>query len=134
MSDHPDDDLERRLRARFAQTCETLDPRTRRELRRRRETALESARTRRPALWLPLAPASAMAAAFVIALAIWPTPPRSGRLVPAPTISAEAAQETADDTAQSLDDDPDFYLWLATEPVADDDSTSRSAAAQEGDR
>lgn len=132
MSEHPASDLEQRARARFAQSCETLDGATRRELRRRREAVL-SATVPRRAMWRPLVPAGAMATMMAIAGAIWLNPGPT-RLPTTPAISAEAAQEAADETAQTLDDDPDFYLWLASEPVASDDFTDVPATAQESEQ
>jgi len=133
MSDHPDSDLERRARARFAQACETLDSATRRALRQRRQALLASAEPRRRVGGWPLASTGAMATALAIAGAIW-LGPGPTRLAPLPAISAEAAQQAAEETAQALDDDPDFYLWLASEPVASDDPTDESAAAQESEQ
>lgn len=133
MTDRHESELEQRARARFAQSCETLDRVTRRELRQRREAVLASVGERRRSEWRPLAPAGAMATMMAIAGAIWLNPGPS-RLPAATAISAEAAQETADETAQALDDDPDFYLWLASEPAASDDSTDEPATAQESEQ
>lgn len=130
MSDHPKGELELRIRARFTQACHNLDGATRQELRKRRESALASAKKVRHG-WQPLAPAGALATIVAIAGVVWLSPERIPK---PPSISAEAAQEAADETAHVLDDDPDFYMWLATEPAASDNYDTQSAAVQESDR
>lgn len=114
-------ELARRAGARFERACAELDADTRSALRRRRAAALGAARRRPYRLLRPLAPAGALAAAAALAVALWvrPVPPRPDDQGPE-AISAEAAAATVVETAQTLDEDPEFYLWLVAEPIAPD--------------
>lgn len=114
-------ELARRASEHFERACAELDADTRSALRRRRAAAMDSARRRPYRLLRPLAPAGALAAAVALAVALWvrPVPPRPEEPATA-AISAEEAAATVVQAAQTLDEDPEFYLWLVAEPIAPD--------------
>lgn len=104
--------------ARFERSCATLDDATREALRSRRRAVLAS--TAPPAaLWRRVIPAGALATMMAIVGAVWLAPPTTPVQPTASDISVRSALATADETADALDDDPDFYLWLASSPIAD---------------
>jgi hypothetical protein len=100
------DNLDARARVAHAASLERLSPKTQAQLvqRRRRALAAQNAPDARPALrW-------AVGTLAVCAVAI-------GLLHPlrTPAPSAPALTETTPDaSADSIDDNPDFYLWLAS--------------------
>ncbi len=106
-------ELERRSRAAFDQSVESLDVQTRSLLARARAKALEESRGRRaagPTLWIP---AGAAAAALVAAM-LW----QREEAGPATTAdeSTVGALEDLDLMAQGDDfdmlaEDPGFYAW-----------------------
>lgn len=106
-------------KAQFERSCATLDDATRQALRNRRRAVLaatHSGSTR----WQRFIPAGAVATLMAVAGVLWVGPPPATQWQPEhATISARAALATAEESAQALDDDPDFYLWLAGEPIAD---------------
>lgn len=115
--------------ARFERSCATLDDVTREALRSRRRAVLAS--TAPPAVaWRRFIPAGAMATMMAIAGAVWLAPPATPVQPAASNVSVRSALATANETAGALDDDPDFYLWLASTPVAD---TGTNATTQSDD-
>ena len=101
MNDSRFDEL---MRARHAQALEHLSPRTRAQLHNRLQAAFAGPRTRpRWRAWVPVA-------AVAAALALW-LPWRSTQ----PPASPGAVAPVADDTLATLDETPDFYLWLASD-------------------
>jgi hypothetical protein len=101
------DNLDARARLAHAASLERLSPKTQAQLvqRRRRALAAQDEPLARPALrW-------AVATLAVCAVAIGLLhPPRN----PAPSAPALAVTTTPDASADSIDDNPDFYLWLAS--------------------
>ena len=94
------------LRARHAQALDALSPRTRTQLHNRLHAALAGPahRPRRLRAWIP-------AAALAAALALW----LPWRGTQAPVAPPPAPQAAGDDTLATLDETPDFYLWLASD-------------------
>ncbi len=106
-------------KARFERSCSTLDDATRQALRNRRRAVLAAMHSGGKR-WQRFIPAGAVATVMAIAGVLWVGPPPATRWQPEHgAISAQAALATAEESAQTLDDDPDFYLWLASEPIAD---------------
>ncbi len=108
-------ELERKSRAAFDESVDSLDAATRSRLARARAVALDKLRRRRlswSAVWVP---AGAAAAALVAAM-LWQGE-KSGRAVPDPAL---AALEDLDIVAggedfDMLDEDEGFYAWAAEE-------------------
>jgi len=119
-----DDRFDASIRAAHADALDHLSPRTRAQLQQRRRAALAGTPTRAPAnpfrFVLPLAAAFAVGAVAIgVGLRSQPettnaTAPRVASVTPAP-----AATTTTDDTAYAtLEENPDLYLWLASEDAA----------------
>jgi hypothetical protein len=101
------DEFDARARAAHAASLERLSPATQAQLvqRRRRAFAAHDAPHGRPAVrW-------AVATLAVCAVAIGLLHPTRN---PAPSAPALAMTTTSDASADSIDDNPDFYLWLAS--------------------
>lgn len=106
-------------KVRFERSCTTLDDATRQALRNRRRAVLATVHSGGKG-WQRFIPAGAVATVMAIAATLWLGPPPATRWQSENgAISAQAALATAEESAQTLDDDPDFYLWLASEPIAD---------------
>jgi len=105
--------------AQFERHCAALDAGTRQALRARRRALLASPSSSAQGAWRRLLPAGAMATMMAIAGALWLAPPPVQTPPATYPVSTEAALAMAEESAQTLDDDPDFYLWLASEPIAD---------------
>ena len=108
MNEH----FDMQARAAHARSLDALTPRVRAQLQQRRRAAFAAAATPPMALhrrhgwaWLG-APALALALAFG---APWRTAPEAA---PAATVAANAVAAASAPT--TLDQDPDFYLWLAS--------------------
>lgn len=108
-----------RAKAQFERHCAALDAATREALRDRRRALLATATHARRTAWRGLLPAGAMATMMAIAGVLWLAPAPSPVQAPTQAISREAALATAEESARALDDDPEFYLWLASAPIAD---------------
>ena len=114
-----DDRLEqtrRRAREVFDASVESLDAETRARLSRARLEAVEAASRARPSSWRIWAPAAAVAATVIVAVAIWRTPERAES-----PVAAAASTDTALDAVEMLADgealdlvenDLAFYEWL----------------------
>jgi hypothetical protein len=114
-----DDRLEqtrRRAREVFDASVESLDAGTRARLSRARFEAVEAASRTRSSSWRVWAPAAAVAATVIVAVAIWRAPERA-----APPVAAAASADTALDAVEMLADgealdlvenDLAFYEWL----------------------
>jgi hypothetical protein len=108
------DSLDRRARQLHAEALAHVSPEVRARLRRARHEAI-SAGTERPSWRLPSWLAGgAMAAALVLAVVLRPDPaPPQPDALPA----AGVAAATLEDPAVHLEEDPGFYLWLASADV-----------------
>ena len=98
--------LDARLRAAHAVALDRLSPKTQAQLaqRRRRAVAAQDAPRARPVLrW-----AVATLAVCVVAIGLFH--PTRGPVSSAPVASATQGHAPAD----TIDDNPDFYLWLAS--------------------
>lgn len=109
-------ELERKSRAAFDQSVDSLDAATRSRLTRARAAALEKLRHQRPAWSSTWLPAGAAAAAALVAVMVWqgdePAAPRAG--------PAQIALEDLDIVAgledlEMFDEDEEFYAWAADE-------------------
>ena len=118
-----DDRFDASIRAAHADALDHLSPRTRAQLQQRRRAALAGTPARAPAnpfrFVLPLATAFAIGAVAIgVGLRLQPestdaAAPRVASVPPAP------ATTTTDDTAYAtLEENPDLYLWLASEDAA----------------
>jgi hypothetical protein len=92
------------MRAAHAESLARLSPRVQAQLAQRRQAALAAPRTSRPALgW-------ALATLAVCAVAIGVFRPAER----APTPATLAGTTTVAPAPDTLEDNPDFYLWLAS--------------------
>ncbi len=116
MMDERMKELERKSRAAFDQSVESLDAATRSRLAQSRSRALEELRHRHAAWtsnWLPV---GAAAAAALVAVMVW-----RGDEAPAPGANPElVALEDLDivaggDDLDMLEEDDGFYAWAAEE-------------------
>ena len=110
MNDIDDDPLARRARALHAASLDALSPRVRAQLRVRRQAATAPAPLRRGRDWR-----WAAAPALALALAFWL--PRMGTQAPVaddPAQVAAAAAAAAEAPVVPLEQDPEFYAWLAS--------------------
>lgn len=103
-----DSEFDRRARALHAQALTALSPRVRAQLHNRQQAAATPP-SRQPHRW-------SWATAAVLALALaFGAPWRSVHEPANNTVVAQAqAPATAAPTLATLDQDPDFYLWLAS--------------------
>ena len=104
MNDH--DAFDARMRAAHAESLARLSPRVQAQLAQRRHAALATPRTShaRPALGWALATLAVCA----VAIGVF----RPGERAPTPArLAGTTAVAAAPDT---LEDNPDFYLWLAS--------------------
>ena len=118
MSDERNGDFERRSRAAFDASVDSVDMRVRSRLTQARHAALAAAAGGRTpfsrvrlVFW---APAFGAAAALIVAVALWmghPTAEVSGF----EDLELVASNEPMD----LLQDDPEFYDWIDKAPVAD---------------
>ena len=120
-----DDRFDASIRAAHADALDHLSPRTRAQLQQRRRAALAGTSARAPAnplrFVLPLAAAFAIGAVAIgVGLRLQPestdaAEPRVASVTPAPATTTT----TTDDTAYAtLEENPDLYLWLASEDAA----------------
>ncbi len=116
------EDIENQARAAFDASVEQIDAATRSRLTQARHAAL--AELERPgtrlASWIP---AAAMAAAAVLAVALWLGPRGPGQPV-LPGLAAQAVEDleliSAGEDLDMLGEEPEFYAW-ATGLVASGD-------------
>ena len=120
MSVTHDEDFDRRMRSVHARALAEVPSRTLYELRVRRANAASAATaapSRRSGGWLL---AGGLAAAFALAVGLrQPDPgpqPAGDAGTPALAATSDAAEAAAwDDGLAALDEDPDLYLWLASQ-------------------
>lgn len=112
---HDDARFDAAMRQRHARALEDLSPRIVSQLHQRRRAALEGApasrRTSRPFAWMAFASGAAVLA-LVVGLQL-----RPANIVSEPTVGSATAAinaATEDDLDIVLDENPDFYLWLAS--------------------
>ena len=114
-----DDTFDASLRARHAAALERLSPRVQAQLAQRRNAALRGHAARSRGHGFRYA-ATGLAAACALALGLHfsavPTPtPRAAAVVAAPTPAPAGNAGNAGNAGSTmLDEDPDFYAWLAS--------------------
>lgn len=118
---HQDRELDRDARALHAEAVAQLPPRTLAQLRTRRDRARPAPARRAPALGWALA-ATAAVAAIAVAFGVRMDPAApvlspERRLAALPSEAVESAESRYRQTYAALDEDPDFYLWLASTDV-----------------
>lgn len=119
-----DDALDAAARRAHAAALEQLSPRVRAQLTLRSRDALSGAHARPQARWWPgLAAGSVAVLALAVGLRLQDPPdppPKSAR----PAVAATATAIDPDETTppedvpadfETLDENPDFYLWLASD-------------------
>lgn len=116
MTDERRQELERRSRAAFDESVESLDAASRSRLTRARARALEELQYRRAAWSSTWLPAGAVAAAALAAVMLW----RGEEGRPQATEPALAALEDLDIVAGGedfamFDEDEEFYAWAVDE-------------------
>ena len=114
--DHRLEQTQRRAREVFEASVDSLDADTRARLSRARFDAVEAANRARSTRWRTWAPAAAVAATVVVAVAIWRAPERADSPV-AVAASGDTALDAVDMLAdgEALDlvqNDLAFYDWL----------------------
>ena len=114
-----DDRLEqtrRRAREVFDASVESLDADTRARLSRARLEAVDAASRARRSSWRVWAPAAAVAATVIVAVAIWRTPERAESPV-AVAVSTDTALDAVEmltdgEALDLVENDLAFYEWL----------------------
>lgn len=110
MNNQPGDTaFDQALRRHHAAAVERLSPRTRAQLAQRRNTALRGEPVRRGHGFRYVAAGFAAICALAVGLQFGLMP---GPTIPATTAGAVSAPTTSD--ATMLDEDPEFYAWLAS--------------------
>lgn len=111
MTDHHDHPFDAALRARHQAALERLSPRVQAQLAQRRNAALRGEGSARRGHGLRFAAAS-FAALFALAIGLQqlrttpaPAAPATAHIAPTPSVTADSTM---------LDEDPDFYAWLAS--------------------
>ncbi len=119
MSHHEKDDhdFDLAMRRLHAQAIDQVSPATRARLRVARQAATSPAvarEHRRSPGWV-LATGFAAVSALAIGLLMRPSPQAPGVTSPAPAVAAaNTATYDADTALATLDENPDLYLWLAS--------------------
>ena len=116
MNDERMRELERKSRAAFDESVDSLDAATRSRLTRARTAALEGLRHRRLAWSSTWLPAGAAAAAALVAVMVW----QGDESAAARAGSVQIALEDLDIVAgledlEMFDEDEEFYAWAADE-------------------
>jgi len=117
MRDERSDDIENQARAAFDASVERIDAATRSRLTQARHAAL--AELKRPAgrlaSWIPTA---AVAAAAVLAVALWLGPGGSGVQPELPGLAVPVVEDleliSAGEDLDMLGEEPEFYAWAAS--------------------
>jgi len=127
--------FERRSREVYVDSVETLDLRIRSRLTQARHSALAQARgSGAHSVWLRWAPAYGAAAALVIAVVLWQGHVPSDRFA-AMADSHNGIEDlelvSSTDQLEFLQDDPEFYEWIASSG-SNGAATSGSAVAAPG--
>jgi len=109
-------ELERKSRAAFDESVESLDAATRSRLARARADALDELRHRRMAWSSTWLPAGAAAAAAVVAVMLWQGEERGPQAIN-PTFAALEDLDivAGDEDLAMFDEDEEFYAWAAGE-------------------
>lgn len=105
-------ELERRSRAAFDESVQSLDAATRNRLARAREEALaqlDRPRLAGPAVWIP---AAAAASALVAAL-VWRTEDAGKPRVEIAQLAIEELQDVSAEDFELLQEEEGFYAWAA---------------------
>lgn len=104
-----DEHFDAAMRQQHAVAATSLSPRTQAQLQQRRRAAMAAQSTREPSRrhfgW-PIAASFAAVLALAIGLQVWQQPE--------PAATAPAVADSDDDLDTVLDENPDFYLWLAS--------------------
>ncbi|QDW67261.1 hypothetical protein [Luteimonas granuli] len=120
MNDPRHHDFDLRMRALHARAVEQLPSRTTYQLRMRREAAARASASGAPrsgGWWL----AAAATAVFALAIGLRQPGPGSapdpaGDALPPLAVATDAAETAAfEDSVAALDEDPDLYLWIASQ-------------------
>jgi len=112
QNDHDFDQAMRRL---HAQAVDQVSPATRARLRVARQTATTPATAREPRRGWVLATSFAAVSALAIGMLLRPSLQAPAVTSPAPTVAAAStAAYDADTALATLDENPDLYLWLAS--------------------
>lgn len=112
-----DSDFERRTKQAFDDSVAALDAATRSRLTQARYRALEERNTPRAVVWQRwlLVPAGALAAAaLVVWLTVWQTPPGAGAVRSASLGDLEIL--LGEEDLEMLDEELEFYGWLEEQP------------------
>ena len=115
---HPDESFDRAMRDLHAQALTRVSPQTRARLRAARTAAdTRHAPQRAPMRGLGWVLAGGCAAVFALAIGLQWRGPSPTANVPTQTAGTEAADDSIDSTdsaVDALDENPDLYLWLAS--------------------
>ena len=118
-NDHDTNDRDARfdaaMRQLHATAVERVSGRTRLRLQQSPRSTPAAAPARRHFGWRPLAASFAAVLALMVGVQLWnaPEPARPGQ-TPAPAASATTLADATDDIDAVLDENPDLYLWLAS--------------------
>jgi len=88
--------------------------RTRLQLQQLPRSATTAAPARRGFGWRPLAASFAAVLALMVGVQLWNAPEPSPAEQAAPTATPATVADAADDIDAVLDENPDLYLWLAS--------------------
>jgi len=111
---HPDESFDRAMRDLHAQALTRVSPQTRARLRATRTAADTRHAPMRGLVWVL---AGGCAAVFALAIGLQWRGPSPTTNVPTQTAGTEAADDSIDSTdsaVDALDENPDLYLWLAS--------------------
>ena len=108
MNDHHDTAFDAAIRAAHGASLERLSPRVRAQLEQRRNAALRGTGARQSPVFRAAAAGFAALCALAIGLQFAMAPPR------APDVAASSVASATSNAATMLDEDPEFYAWLAS--------------------
>lgn len=114
--DSRDERFDHAMRALHAQSLEQVSPATRARLRVARHAAAHPSGARAPRRGFGWVLASGTAAVFALAIGLQLRPTQAPDVAPAPAVAtiATSAGTDVDTTIATLDENPDLYLWLAS--------------------
>ena len=120
-NDHDSHDRDARfdaaMRQLHATAVDRVSGRTRLRLQRFPDAKPAAAPARHHVGWRPLAASFAAVLALMVGVQLWNAPepePESAGQAPLPTTSVADAADAGDDIDAVLDENPDLYLWLAS--------------------
>lgn len=113
MSRLPDHDFDTSARRAHAGALDALSPRVQAQLAQRRRAALSSVQSPAPRPWAWMT-AAASAGVLVLVVALQIRPPLDSPAPADAALAAAAAPDATPDPVGALAEDPDFYLWLAS--------------------